>query len=371
MPQCQSTYDIEFLDSICKRFSIQGQILSVTPLTQGHINKTFNVVYKNGEAIDRYILQYINSYVFKNPKSVMANTALVTGHIKNKLLSVGVDPTRLVLEFFSCRKKNYFVDEIGGFWRVRRNIQNSVSFGNIDDLSVVNEAGKAFGEFQNYLSDFDAGKLNIVIPHFHNTVHRYKRLKRAAKEDVLGRLFEVKSLYDGYFALWATATKMYKMQVAGELPLRVTHNDTKINNVLFDADSKQHLAVIDLDTIMPGLVGFDYGDAIRFTANSSKEDEEDLNKVYLDFDKFTAFSYGFVSQIKATATKRELKTLALGAVTMTVECGVRFLTDYLEGDKYFCIDYSAHNLVRSRCQLKLARNMLENFDKMQKIIDQI
>ncbi len=369
MSDCDFTYDIDSLDKICKKFSVKGKIFSVQILTQGHINRTFDISYCNGKIIDRYILQYVNSYVFKKPVEVMENTALVTNHIKNKLNNLGIDHTRLVLDFFSAGQKNYYIDELGDFWRLRRNITNSISYGKTDDLFIIEEAGKAFGNFQNHLADFDADKLHIVIPHFHNTKFRYRQLKKSAKIDSINRLQICEQIFSEYLSLEQVAIKMYKMQRQGRLPLRVTHNDTKINNVLFDKDTKKHLAVIDLDTIMPGLIGFDYGDAIRFTANASYEDEQNLDKVYLDFGKFSAFTKGFVGVVKNAITKEELKTLSLGAITMTIECGVRFLSDFLNGDMYFCTEYSEHNLVRSRCQLKLAKDMLEHQDKMQNIIN--
>lgn len=369
MSECDFTYDIDSLDKICKKFSVKGKIFSVGILTQGHINKTFDISYCYGKKSHSYILQYVNSYVFKKPVEVMENTALVTNHIKNKLVNLGIDYTRLVLEFFLVGNKNYYIDEHGDFWRLRRNIANSVSYGKTADLSIIEEAGKAFGNFQNYLADFDADKLHIVIPHFHNTEFRYNGLKKSGEIDGFNRLCKCERLYSEYLSLEKVATKIYKMQRQGKLPLRVTHNDTKINNVLFDKDTKKHLAVIDLDTIMPGLISFDYGDAIRFTANASYEDEENLDKVYLDFDKFSAFTKGFVDEVKNAITQEELKTLSLGAITMAIECGVRFLTDYLNGDKYFCIEYPEQNLVRSLCQLKLANDMLKHKDEMQNIIN--
>lgn len=369
MSECNYTYDISCLDNICRKFSVSGSMAEVTLLTQGHINKTFNVKYSGENAEEEYILQYVNSYVFKNPEAVMANTALVTRHIKNKFEKEGRKHARFVPEFFYCNGKNFYKDENGGLWRLRKNIKNSVSFSDSEDLYVIKEAGRAFGDFQNALSDFDACKLKTVILHFHNTIARFDALKAAAEADICGRFNKVKNVYGDFLSLKEAASKMYRMQLAGKLPLRVTHNDTKINNVLFDKDTKEYLAVIDLDTIMPGLVGFDYGDAIRYTANSAKEDEENLSSVSLDFGKFNAFTEGFIEKIALTATKAELNTLALGAVTMTVECGIRFLTDYLNGDKYFCIAYPEHNYVRSRCQLKLALNMLENYEKMNELIN--
>ena len=267
--------------------------------------------------------------------------------------------------------KPFFVDQDGEYWRCCRFIDDSVTFNMTDNLKVIEESGKAFGEFQYYLSDYPVESLHIAIPHFHNTVNRYALFRAAIEADKAGRRSSVQKEIDGYLALEDLATKMYKMQRAGELPLKVTHNDTKCNNVLFDKDDFSHLSVIDLDTVMPGLVGFDFGDAIRFTANTADEDESDLSLVSLDMNKFRAFSKGFVSVVGKTLSENERKTLALGAVTMTVECGMRFLTDYLDGDLYFHVSYPEHNVVRSRYQLKLAEHMISRLDEMNGVIEEI
>ncbi|MBR2385200.1 MAG: phosphotransferase, partial [Clostridia bacterium] len=257
----------------------------------------------------------------------------------------------------------------GSFWRCYRFIDDSVTFNSTENLNIIEETGRAFGEFQLYLTDYPVSDLFISIPHFHNTENRYKIFKEAIEADAGKRKVNVQEEIDEYLALEELATQMYKMQKRGELKLRVTHNDTKCNNVLFDKSTLKHLCVIDLDTVMPGLAGFDFGDAIRFTANSANEDEVDLSKVYLDLNKFEAFTKGFMETIKETFTEREIKTLVLGAITMTLECGVRFLTDYLDGDKYFKVNYPDHNLVRCRCQLALAKDMIDKRDLMEQIVD--
>ena len=220
-----------------------------------------------------------------------------------------------------------------------------------------------------YLADFPVQDLNIVIPHFHNTVLRYETFENSVRRNETGRADGVKDEIQKYLSLKEIATKMYKMQRAGELPLKVTHNDTKCNNVLFDKTTFRHLSVIDLDTVMPGLVGFDFGDAIRFTANTCDEDEKDVSIVKLDMDKFEAFTRGFLSAVGQALSENEKNTLALGAVTMTVECGMRFLTDYLDGDKYFKISREEQNLDRARCQLALAEDMITRIDEMNAVVD--
>jgi len=344
---------------ICSKFNINYEYHSYELLTSGHINTTYKVNFIRDDKIKSYILQCINTYVFKNPVEVMENIFAVTYHIKNKLKEENKDYKRYVLRYKrSNDNKPYIYEEDGSFWRCYRFIDNSVTFNMTDNLKVIEESGKAFGEFQLYLKDFPVNKLNIVIPHFHNTVNRYEIFKEAIKNNLSNRKDKVKDLIDEYLSLEEIATKMYKLQKEGKLPLRVTHNDTKCNNVLFDEDTLDHLSVIDLDTVMPGLVGFDFGDAIRFIANTSAEDEKDLDKVSLDLNKYNAFYKGFTNSLKGNLTSLELETLPLGAITMTIECGIRFLTDYLDGDKYFKIDYHDHNLVRSECQLQLVKDMI-------------
>jgi hypothetical protein len=212
-------------------------------------------------------------------------------------------------------------------------------------------------------------KLNIVIPHFHNTVLRYETFKNAIATDICGRKSQVEKEIAEYLALEEIATRPYRLQREGVLKLRVTHNDTKISNVLFDANTLEHLSVVDLDTVMPGLVAFDYGDALRVCASTGKEDEKQLDKVAVDMAKYEAFTRGFVGEVKDAITEAEKSTLALGAVAMTVECGMRFLTDYINGDKYFKIHYPDQNLVRARCHLVLAKDMIEKIDEMQALVE--
>ena len=212
-------------------------------------------------------------------------------------------------------------------------------------------------------------KLYETIPNFHNTPKRYDTFREVLEKDPAKRRDSVQSEIDAYLDLEETACIMQGMLDDGKLPLRVTHNDTKCNNILFDKDTNKHMCVIDLDTVMPGLVGFDFGDAIRFAANTCTEDETDIGKVKVDLGKFRAFTEGFISQVGNSLTLEEIRTLPLGAVTMTSECGLRFLTDYIDGDNYFGISYPEHNLVRSRCQLALAQDLVKNLDKLQSIVN--
>jgi hypothetical protein len=351
------------IERICEEFSLQGEFISCERVTNGHINTTYRVFLFNGETKE-YILQKVNTYVFKHPEEMMENISSVTEYIRAKIKATGVSAKRGVLHYRQAKDGKYYTIDGGEFWRCCRYIDDSTTFDQTDNLKVIEESGKAFGDFQRYLADYPVQNLHIAIPHFHNTVMRYETFKNSIREDLSGRAKNARKEIEGYLAFEEIATKMYKMQRRGELPLRVTHNDTKCNNVLFDKRTYEHLSVIDLDTVMPGLVAFDFGDAIRFIANTAAEDEKDLSKVTLDMAKYEAFAKGFIGKVAGSLTENEKNTMSLGALTMTIECGMRFLTDYLDGDKYFKIDYEEHNLVRSRCQLALAQDMMKRLDEM-------
>ncbi len=358
------------IKEVCNRFRLQGEYRSFEVINSGHINTTYRVYFFRDGEIKDYILQRVNTYVFQDPVGVMDNISSVTEFIRAKIKQKQATAKRNVLHYSTTAEGEYYTYmEDGGFWRCCRYIDDSVSFEQTDDLKVIEESGWAFGEFQLYLTDYPVEKLSIVIPHFHNTVRRYQAFRDAIEENATGRKAEVEEDIAGYMALEEIATKPYRLQREGVLPLRVTHNDTKMSNVLFDKKTKEHLSVIDLDTVMPGLVAFDFGDAIRVCASTGKEDERDLDKVALDITKYEAFTKGFVGAVKDSLIPAEKETLALGAVAMTVECGMRFLTDYINGDKYFKIHYPDQNLVRARCHLVLARDMIAHLDEMQAIVD--
>ena len=353
---------------LCNEFGLEGDFVGFKSLNGGHINSTFLVRFEqNGKPKD-FVLQKINKNVFSKPDEVMDNISNVTNYIKDRLKERGENASRRVLQFVKSNNGTYYyIDENGEYWRVYKFINKSVTF-NTPSLNILNETGKAFGDFQNLLSEYPIRDLNIIIPHFHNTVNRYKIFDQVLMQDPCDRAKSVKYEIEQYLKIRNTACKMYSMQQNGELSLRVTHNDTKSNNVLFDENTGEYLCVIDLDTVMPGLVGFDFGDAIRFGANTAGEDEKDLSKVELDLDKFRAFTEGFLSTAGTSLTENELNTLSLGAITMTAECGLRFLTDYIDGDNYFKTQYPDHNLVRARCQLKLVNDMIGKYNQMQQIV---
>ncbi len=360
------------IKTLCDKFNIKGQFVSCKSFTSGHINTTCLVEFNDNGKSKKFVLQRINKHVFKNPSEVMDNIVRVTGFVKSKIVKEGRNPKGRVLEFLpSDNGKYYVVDDNGDYWRMYKFVDNSVTFDSTDNMKILEESGKAFGKFQYYLSDYPIKKLNIIIPHFHNTENRYQIFKNTVAKNPVGRAKAVLREIKDFLMLEEIATRMYRMQKNNELKLRVTHNDTKCNNVLYDAKTGKYLCVIDLDTVMPGLIGFDYGDAIRFGANTSAEDETNLEKVKIDMKKFEAYTKGFLSEVAGSITLKEKDTLALGAITMTLECGLRFLTDYIDGDNYFKTNYPEHNLDRAKCQLALAKDMMKNYRQMKCVIDDI
>lgn len=366
----------ETLRSICTIFGLPGTFEKYEIIVMGNINNTYKVTYRHPDGfLKSYIVQKVNMYVFKKPKQIMNNIDLITTHIKNKNFALGITDTRRFMHFYhthnSNKRRNYYVDDNHGFWRISKYIESSETYNVCDDLYVLEEAGRAFGKFQHALSDFNAQKLYETIPNFHNTKKRLSDFFVHVNEDSCDRVESVSAEIDYIAQLRDRVCQLTDMLEAGELPLRVTHNDTKINNVLFDMDNKDALVVIDLDTVMPGLVAHDFGDAVRFAANTAAEDEADLSKVSFDLEKYEAFAKGFIPEVKESLTEKEVKTLALGALTMTVELAERFLDDYITGDNYFKIKYPGHNIVRTKCQIALAKDIESKFERMQSIVEEI
>lgn len=355
------------LSEIYNAFLINGKCTGLTVLKSGNINKTYKADFETEGRFVSYIIQNINTYVFKNPEQIMSNVSGITGHILDKLPEQRKE--RGVLHYLKAKDgKDYYIDKDGGFWRGYTFVPNSVTFNSFDDLSLFESAGSAFGEFHLLLADYDASSLYETIPGFHNTKQRYEHFLQTVKKDPAGRAEAVKSEIEFLLDHRKEAELLVDLCDKGELPLRVTHNDTKGNNILFDKDTKETLAVIDLDTVMPGLTAYDFGDAVRFGANYSDEDEPDISKTGLDLAKFEAFTKGFVGKIRSSATKTELETLADGAIVITLELAVRFLDDYLDGDNYFKLDYPEHNLVRARCQIALAKDMMQKKSVMEETV---
>ena len=357
----------EKFSELAKIFNIGGEFKEYSVISNGNINGTYEVTMLNNGEEKRYVFQRINVYVFKNPKDIMQNIDKITLHIARKLEEMG--KSRDCVIHFAHRENgnNYYV--MGeDFWRAYEYVPNTVTFNSCDDLDKLRSAGKAFGEFQTMLADFDASELFETIPNFHNTRNRIELLMLHAEEDSFGVVAEVADELSRIKAYTPLAVRLNELLDANEIPLRVTHNDTKINNVLFDKDTGEAKTVIDLDTVMPGLVAHDFGDAVRFAANTAAEDEPDLSLVSLDVAKFRAFAEGFIPEISSDLTSAELNTLALGAFTMALELSVRFLDDYITGNRYFKPHYDGHNLVRARSQLALADDIYSKLDELNSIV---
>ncbi len=348
------------LRDVAAAFRLKGTFHSWKQLKVGNVNKTYRInILRSDGSIKSYMAQNLNIFVFKRPQQVMRNIDLVTEHIRAER------PTALSLHFYRVETgENYFVDE-AGFWRVF-NYVDSATYDVCENLTVLRNAGAAFGEFQAALTNFDASQLFETIIDFHNTPKRLETLFADAEKDVAGRASTVQAELDWVRSVAERACQMQRALDAGDLPLRVAHNDTKINNVLFDKETGKALLVIDLDTVMPGLVGHDFGDAARCACNFVAEDSPETEKAGLDMAKFQAFTAGFMPRVKLTAN--EIDTMALGCFTLATELGARFLTDYLNGDVYFRTEYPEHNLVRTRCQFALAKDMLKRLDEMNEIV---
>lgn len=352
-------------------FHIQGPFFSYEEVSQGNVNRTYKVNYIRDDGtgmavIKPYLVQRVNTYAFRNPIQLMENIDKVTEYIRKKR------PDKISLHYHhtdgeSGERLTYLSDEEDSFWRIC-NYVPSVTFDSCEDIRVVRNAGEAFGEFQMLLSDFDASQLYYTIPDFHETRKRYQALIRSAKADSAGRLNEVQAELDWLLSVQDQACVLTDMYERGELPLRVTHNDTKINNVLFDRDTHAALVVVDLDTVMPGLVGHDFGDAIRFAANFTEEDSEQYDKVGINLNIFWAFAEGFLSKTAKSLTDAEIETLGPSCFVLACELATRFLADYIDGDKYFNVKKDKHNLIRTRCQIALAKDMLEKMDAMNAIV---
>ena len=347
---------------ISRLFRIDYEYLGYETIQMGNVNRTYKVNFMLPEGTPKsFLVQNVNTYAFRNPIGLMDNIDKVTEHIRAK------KPGQLALHFHHTEDRKTYVEDGDNFWRMT-NYVPSVTFNAVTDLDIIRNAGRAFGEFQMDLADFDISELIETIPGFHDTRKRYEKLIRSVEENKADRVEEVREEIDYLMSVQDLACKLTDLNREGKLPLRVTHNDTKINNVLFHPESNNAMIVIDLDTVMPGLMGHDFGDAIRFAANFVEEDCPDYEKVGVNLDVFKAFAEGFLSKTAKTMTETEVETLALSAFVLTAELATRFLADYLDGDLYFNTKYPGHNLVRTRCQIALAKDMLKKMDEMESVV---
>lgn len=358
---------------LVKNFNFQGEFIKAEPYGFGHINSTYAVYFKkNNSTTHRYIMQKINSSIFKSPEKLMENIENVTEHIRNKVIAEGGNAHREVLTLIRTTNGNSFYKSLNGdYWRSYIFIEDAQTYQLVEKPEHFYNSGKAFGKFQQALSDFPADSLHETIPDFHNTEKRYESFLKALRQDIKGRAKEVKEEIR-FVVDRATDTKvLVELLKLGKLPLRVTHNDTKFNNVMIDNVTGDGICVIDLDTVMPGLTLYDFGDSIRSGATTAEEDEQELSKVWLDLKLFESFTKGFIETAGQALTERELQYLTFSAKLMTFECGMRFLIDYLEGDVYFRIHKEKHNLYRARNQFKLVADMEKKQQYMQEIVKSI
>ncbi len=353
-------------------FDFGGEVAGALRYGEGHINDTF-CVYTQQPSGDcrRFILQRINTVAFKDPAGLMENICGVTDYLQDMVRRAGGDPSRETMTVLRTKEgKNYFTDSEGGAWRVYPFVEDTLCLQKAETPALFYASAKAFGRFQNMLRDYPAASLHETIVKFHDTEDRLARFEKALAADTQGRAGDVQAEAAFVNARREDCSVCLKALRAGELPLRVTHNDTKLNNVLMDKTTLEGICVIDLDTVMPGLSVNDFGDSIRFGANHSAEDEKDLSLVNFDLALFEVYTRGYLEGAGGTLSAAEKNYLPWGAKLMTLECGIRFLTDYLEGDPYFRIHRPGQNLDRCRTQFKLVQDMEAVFDKMAAIVKQ-
>ncbi|MBO5372117.1 MAG: aminoglycoside phosphotransferase family protein [Lachnospiraceae bacterium] len=347
---------------ILKNFQVESDIVSVEPYGSGHINHTYLVTAVSGK---KYILQGINTSIFKNTKELMENVLGVTSYLRKEIEKNGGNPERETLTVvLTDDEKSYYTDAEGNAWRVYIFIEDAVTFDQVESKEDFYESGRAFGNFQAMLADYPADTLHETIPDFHNTAKRYLDFEKAVEKDVCGRVAEVAEEIAFVRQRKDEMSVLHELLAKGELPLRVTHNDTKLNNIMLDPKSHKAVCVIDLDTVMPGLSVHDFGDAIRFGANTAAEDEIDASKASLSLELFEIYVKGFLEGCNNRLTEKEVEMLPMGAKMMTLECGMRFLTDYLSGDTYFKTTREKHNLDRCRTQFALVADMEKKWQKM-------
>ncbi len=358
------------IEEAIKAIDFKGSYEKHERYGNGHINDTFLIQFKHGNGLIKYIIQRMNHEIFKNPDQLMKNICGITEFLKKKIKQNQGDIERETMNVIYTKKgEPYFIDSIGSYWRAYQFIEDASSYDQVTKPEDFYESAVAFGHFRHLLADYNAESLYETIPDFHNTPVRFQALQEAVDKDICGRVKEV--IQEIRFL----SNRKEDMKVCmdlfhrGQLPLRVTHNDTKLNNVMIDNKTGKGICVIDLDTVMPGLSINDFGDSIRFGANTAAEDEIDLDKVSLNLELFELYAKGYLTGCGGSLSGKEMEMLPMGAKIMTLECGMRFLTDYLQGDTYFRIHRERHNLDRCRTQLKLVEDMERKWDAMNGIIE--
>lgn len=360
------------IKSIVKHFCIYGQLIEIKPLARGHINDTYILTAKSNSHIVRYVLQRINHSVFKNPAALMENVIRVTEHIHSRMKRIDPDrASRQLTVIGSNDGAGFHRDPEGNFWRVYNFIEGALTRDTVESADLAYEAARMFGWFQEILIDLPGPALHETICDFHNTPKRFETFQYVLKEDMCNRAKNTKAEIDFLFDNAGICDVLLNLQDAGEIPVRIAHNDAKINNVMLDENTNKGVCIIDLDTVMPGLSLYDFGDMVRTAATKAVEDERDLSKVTISMPIFEALVRGFVQQTKHFLTPAEKKHLVFAAKLITFEQFIRFLNDYLAGDIYYKIDRQGHNLDRSRTQMKLVRSIIEQQEAMNDIVEMV
>lgn len=355
----------EKIDEVINAYALPGTLIDKQPHGNGHINDTFLLTYDTPTGTRKYILQRMNHAIFKDPPALMENVSHVTDYLRQVIIRRGGDPDRETLNVIRTADDSvYYVDSSQNYWRMFLFIEDTICLEQVESTREFYDSAVAFGSFQRMLADFPADTLHETIPNFHNTPSRFRDLQKAVERDALGRAHLVQQEIDFALSREADTHVLTDLLAKGELPLRVTHNDTKLNNILFDRSTRKALCIIDLDTVMPGLSHYDFGDSIRTGASTGAEDEQDLSKIELDLTLYETFTKGFLEGCQGSLTDREIELLPMGAKLMTYECGIRFLADYLDGDVYFKIHRENQNLDRARTQFKLVADMEKKWDAM-------
>ena len=361
----------EICRKVAESFRFAGKITKMSPYGSGHINDTFMLTCELEDGSNKhYILQRMNDDIFRNPKELMENVVNVTTFLRKKIIAAGGDPERETLNIILTKDgASYLQDEAGDYWRSYVFIDDATCFDLVEKPEDFYNSAVAFGHFQQLLADYPAETLHETIVNFHNTASRLEDFKAAVARDACGYAGDVQREIQFVLERENLAFVLGEMQAEKKLPLRVTHNDTKLNNIMIDNETGKAICVIDLDTVMPGLAVNDFGDSIRFGASTADEDERDLSRVSCDMELFELYTKGFVEGCAGSLTDEELDMLPIGAMVMTYECGMRFLADHLDGDVYFKTHREGHNLDRCRTQFKLVADMERKLSAMNAIVD--
>lgn len=357
------------MKDVISQFCFEGEVIDVIPYGNGHINDTYLLRYKDNKEIVKVIIQKMNTDIFKKPIEVMDNIINVTSFLRKQIINNNGDPNRETMTVYLTKdNKPYSVDSNDQYWRAFRFIEGATSYDQVKCDEDFYESAYSFGRFQYLLNDYPAHTLYETICDFHNTKDRYQKFLKAVEDDVCGRVKDVQKEIEFVLSHEDVVNVLGDMLDNGKIPLRVTHNDTKLNNIMIDDMTHKGICVIDLDTVMPGLSVNDFGDLIRFGASTGSEDEKDLSKIECNLHLYEICTKGYIEGCNGSLTLNEIKALPIGAKVMTFECGMRFLTDYLQGDTYFKTHYPDQNLDRCRTQFKLVSDYEKKWDKMNDIV---